>query len=358
MTVRGHRIGIDVGGTKIAIGLGDPAGALIEWVSIPTRDEAGPDDGIARIVSEVAALLARHAVAPRELAAVGMGFPGDLEPGFGRVKTAPNNLGFVGTNPAALLQDAMGARLGVRPPIWMDNDASVAALAEAVAGAGRGAHRFLYLTISTDVGGARVDGDAIRNLEPGLRLFPDPAQPDVPLLRLGGGVPAANLAKARIRAFVREHGAAALSRLTDLFEEPPAVGEPLEARIAGLTARHLGEASARGDRFAREIFIDNAVQVARAIALLLREGAGEDRVILGGSVATRVPFYVDAVQAALESCVPGAGFAERVVAAELGEDRGIRGAIGLIDREPGDATIRIPGETVAALTRPAAAGPA
>jgi glucokinase len=342
----GHRAGVDVGGTKIAIGLADPMGALIDGVRFPTRDDAGREHGIARIASEIAALLARCAVGPRQLAAVGMGFPGDLEPGSGRVKTAPNNPSFVGTNPAALLQDALRARLGVRPPIWMDNDACVAALAEATAGAGRGARRFLYLTISTDVGGARVDGDAICNLEPGLRLFPDPEQPGEPLLRLGGGVPAAELAKARIRAFVCAHGPSALPRLTDLFDLP-AAGEALDARIASLTAQQLGEASGRGDRFAAGILHENALQVARAIVLLQEDGAGDDQVVLGGSVATRVPFYVEAVRAALRRCAPHRDLAARVVAAELAEDRGVQGAIALIGRAPLGAVIRIPGESIA-----------
>lgn len=70
--------------------------------------------------------------------------------------------------------------------------------------------------------------------------------------------------------------------------------------------------------------------------------------ILGGSVATCVPFYVEAVRAALRRCAPHRDLAARVVTAELGEARGVQGAIALIGRALLGAVVRIPGEPIAA----------
>lgn len=335
-----YRIGIDVGGTKIAIGLANANHEILSWVSIPTQDELGRESVLRRILDQIEALLAKHQVQSEQLVAVGLGFPGELDPITKLVKTAPNNPSFVDSDPGLLLQEALQARLARRLPVWVDNDASVAALAEAKLGAGKEANRQLYLTISTDVGGARFDGQAPYNIEPGLFVFPDPQQPELPLLHLGGGIPAAELAKSKIRTFIDSHGSEELSRFTRLFDLVAVPGETLTKQIENLTGQILGEASMKGDDFAREIFIENARQVANGIAILLSEGFGEEKVILGGSVATKVPFYLDSVKATLKELHQSANQAltafeieDGIVLAEIGDERGILGALLLTEQE-------------------------
>ena len=337
-----YRIGIDVGGTKIAIGLANANHEILSWVSIPTQDELGRESVLRRILDQIEALLLKHQVQSKQLVAVGLGFPCELDPITKLVKTAPNNQSFVDSDPGLLLQEALQARLGRRLPVWVDNDASVAALAEAKLGAGKDANRQLYLTISTDVGGARFDGQVPYNIEPGLFVFPDPEQPELPLLHLGGGIPAAQLAKSKIRTFIDLHGEQELSRFTRLFDLVAVPGETLADQIENLTGKILGEASMKGDDFAREIFIENARQVANGIAILLSEGFGEEKVILGGSVATKVPFYLDSVKATLTTlqqsqtanqALTAFEIEDSIVLAEIGDERGILGALLLTQQE-------------------------
>lgn len=341
-TDESYRIGIDIGGTKIAIGLANANLKILKWVSIPTRDDLEKESVLGRICNRIATLLNEQQAIGKNLVAVGLGFPGELDPITKLIKTAPNNQSFIDTDPAALLQEALQTRFGLYLPVKIDNDASVAALAEAKLGAGKDARKQLYLTVSTDVGGARFDGSTVFNIEPGLFVFPDSQQPDVPLGHLAGGVPAAQLAKSQIRIFIREHGSEKLSHLTNIFDRVEVTTETLNDQIENLTAEMLGEASSKGDRFAQEIFSENARQLARGIAVLLAEGFSEEKIILGGSVATKVPFYIDMVKAALkelqDSQTANQGLKvfnieKNISLAEIGDERGILGAILLTGQE-------------------------
>lgn len=331
-----YRIGIDIGGTKIAIGLVNANNEILSWVSIPSLDYLGRESVLSRILDQIQTLLSDHQVLGEQLVAVGIGFAGELDPVTKLIKTAPFCESFIDTDPGLLLQEALQARFGLNLPVWVDNDASVAVLAEAKLGAGKDANQQLFLTISTDVGGALFDGRLAFNIEPGLFVFPDPEQPNVPLFRLAGGVPASQLAKAKIRTFIGEHGEEELSRLTSIFDCVDVPGETLNDKIENLTGKILGDASLKGDQFARDIFIENAHQVARGIAILLSEGNHCEKIILGGSVATKVPFYLDSVKAALKKLkdrqranqgLNAFDIENGIVLAKLGDACGILGAV-------------------------------
>ena len=137
-------IGVDVGGTKIAVGLlvGDE---LHEFHSRPTPDTGWPAvlDAVANLVQP---LLDRHP----GVKTVGLGIPGPISQDRRRVLFAPNIYGF---NDVPVVQ-GLHERLGLR--ISMENDAKVAALAEATLGAARGSSSSVYITVSTGIGSGIV----------------------------------------------------------------------------------------------------------------------------------------------------------------------------------------------------------
>ena len=145
-----HRIGIDLGGTKIEIGMLGPDGSLI------LRRRIATPPGYAATLQAIAGLVRD---AERELsitASVGVGIPGVISPATGLVKNA-NSLALNGhpldTDLAALL-----AR-----PVRVENDANCFALSEAVDGAGAG-HRVVFgVILGTGCGGGIVvDGSVIQ----------------------------------------------------------------------------------------------------------------------------------------------------------------------------------------------------
>lgn len=149
---------VDIGGTKVAAGcvFVDPAHG--DLVLRGRREEpTRPERGLGDLVRRVAAML-RELSASDELAGVAIGSTGPIDRRsgvFGRVDALA---GFEGASLSRALRDALGAP---DLTIVIENDADAAALGEATLGAGVGSSRFLYVTISTGIGGGLVVDGAI-----------------------------------------------------------------------------------------------------------------------------------------------------------------------------------------------------
>jgi glucokinase len=138
-------IGLDVGGTKVAGGLVDAAGAVVERVVRPSV-VGGAADPASRVTLMVAReLLARAVVAGCRVDGIGAGFPEYVDPD-GRL-TSHEVLAWT-DQPADLL-----ARLA---PATVESDVRCGALAEALLGAGRGVREVLYLSVGTGLSYALV----------------------------------------------------------------------------------------------------------------------------------------------------------------------------------------------------------
>jgi len=107
---------------------------------------------VERIAADARRLLAEAGLAPGDLAAVGVSAPGPVDSARGTLVNPPNLPGW-GTVP---LRDLLAGALGAL--VRVENDANAAALAEWRHGAGRGFEDFVYLTMSTGVGGGLVLG--------------------------------------------------------------------------------------------------------------------------------------------------------------------------------------------------------
>lgn len=146
---------VDIGGTKIAVGLLDAAGQVLEAASCPTEPEKGFDDGLERIGGLLRTCLSSR---PQDtLQGIGVGCTGPVDPHTGVL--GPNS--FLPLWEGVGMIDAMQKAFNV--PVAIENDADAAALGEYTWGAGQGAQRFLYLTVSTGIGGGLIiDGEVYR----------------------------------------------------------------------------------------------------------------------------------------------------------------------------------------------------
>ena len=148
---QGYIGAVDIGGTKIAAGLVDADGNIIEQESCPTDRDKDYRHGLDQIQSMLAACLARRPGA--QLVGVGVGCTGPVDRETGVL--GPNSFLplWEGVSLIVLLQE----RLGVTAAI--ENDADAAALGEYFWGAGRGALTCMYVTVSTGIGcGLIADG--------------------------------------------------------------------------------------------------------------------------------------------------------------------------------------------------------
>lgn len=144
------RLGVDLGGTNIAVGIVDENYCLIHKDSVPTeaqREGEAIVDDIAMLCRRV---LADKGIALSEVGGVGIAAPGTINSRDGYVEYA-NNLPFHHFPIVPLLRERLGDL-----PVFVDNDANAAALGEAIAGAAKGAANSVMITLGTGVGGGII----------------------------------------------------------------------------------------------------------------------------------------------------------------------------------------------------------
>ena len=126
-----YRVGVDVGGTNIAIGIVDPDLKIIKRDNIKTGSAKEPGEMVEAIAGKVAGLIKDSGLKESDIEMVGVGVPGTAELSSGKILYA-NNLGFEDVPFLPMLKDALGKELGERT--FFENDANAAAIGEYIAG--------------------------------------------------------------------------------------------------------------------------------------------------------------------------------------------------------------------------------
>ena len=236
----GRLLGIEIGGTKLQVVAGDRRGRLIAR----HRSTVRPEQGAEGIRSQIADLLSR-ASGGSSIGAIGVGFGGPVDWRSGRVSRSHQVSGWTDFELGRWLNRWTGS------PARVDNDANVAALAEAVLGAGRGHDPVFYVTLGSGVGGGLVCGQQIYH-------GAIPGEAEIGHLRLNrrGTIVEDRCSgwavNRRIRFLTRSRPRSFLARLIR--------GDP------GHEARHLGAALSQRDPLAMRILDETADALAFALS--------------------------------------------------------------------------------------------
>lgn len=144
-------IGIDLGGTNVRVAKITEAGEVLQEMKSPSYAQEGPDRVLENLISMIEKIENLE-----ECVGIGIGVPGPVDT-VKKVMTMSTNLPGATDYPfASKLEERFNL------PTFLDNDANVAGLAEALCGAGKGKKIVYYVTISTGIGGALVvDGKVI-----------------------------------------------------------------------------------------------------------------------------------------------------------------------------------------------------
>lgn len=299
-------IGIEIGGTKLQVGLGDRAGNLIRhWRTVAYR-EAGRA-GICRQISEGV----REVRAVMQPVGIGVGFGGPIDRATGRISRSHQVHGWEDFP----LRDWLAEE--TKLPVVVENDANCGALGEATRGAGAGHDPVFYVTLGSGVGGGLVAGGAIyHGATPGEAEFGH-----LRLDRSGATVES------------RCSGWAIDRRIRRMKDEQPnsALARSLRAEPGG-EAKHLPAALATGDPAAGQILGELADDLAFALSHVTHLFHPQVIVLGGGlsllgeplcaAVAEALPKYV------MEAFLPG----PLVRLAALGENAVPVGAMELASR--------------------------
>ena len=147
-------IGFDVGGTGVQVGVVNEKGEILCKGNMVTRTDIPFPDQVKAMADCALDTLARSGYSLDDVKALGAGLPGVVDPRTGHIAFCPN-LGWKDVDFAGEM------RKHIDKPVYMDNDATVAGLAENVAGVSAGAHSSVFLTLGTGVGGGIVIGGKV-----------------------------------------------------------------------------------------------------------------------------------------------------------------------------------------------------
>lgn len=249
-------IGIEIGGTKLQVVVGTPDGRIVER----RRFAVDRDQGAAGIRAQIAHVLPELMQAERP-GAVGVGYGGPVDHRTGAIVKSYHVAGWNDFPLGAWLADIAGV------PVFVENDANVAALGEAIHGAGRGLNPVFYVTLGSGVGGGLVaDGRIYHGFPPG--------EAEIGHLRLDrtGRTPEDCCSGWSVDRSIRAAVAAAPhSRLAALVAAGP-----------GPEARHLAAAVAAGDPVARGVLDAAAEDIALALSHVVHLFHPEAIVVGGG----------------------------------------------------------------------------
>ena len=294
-------IGVDIGGTKIAVGAVDAAGAVHAQRTVATDPEAGFEAGLERLTRAIDETLAEAGVDVAALTGIGLGCPGPFDETTGRIENFYTLPGWEGND----IVSPLVARFDT--PVQLINDADAALLGEALAGAARGARVALMLTIGTGLGGAvLIDGAILRGAareHPEIgHLIVDPTGPEC---YCGSRGCLESLAAGP--ALARAGAAFGYADAEAVFAAAEAGAEPAKAIIVRSTD-------------AMETAVWSLVHTLLPEVILIGGGIGERHFAL----------YHDAAERAVARAVLAPDGAIRVVKAALGNDAGMVGAAALM----------------------------
>ena len=151
-----YRIGVDLGGTNIAVGVINEKFEIIARAGTKTNIPRPAEEIFADIVKCAKEAVSNAGIEMSEVASIGIGTPGSCDKKNGIILYA-NNLYFDNVPAAELINKELP---GI--PVYIENDANCAALGEALAGSGKGKKSFVAVTLGTGVGGGVVlDGNVL-----------------------------------------------------------------------------------------------------------------------------------------------------------------------------------------------------
>lgn len=316
-------LGIDLGGTKILVGVvGLASGKVHGRVKKRTRAEQGPDEVLDRVIAAVEeALDGLDRETAREVQSIGVAAAGQVDRGSGTLVAAPN----LGGRIDMPLGTTLSNRLGL--PVTLGNDVQAASLGELRFGAARGNARQLCVFIGTGIGGALIDNG---ELEPG----PTGTAGELGHVVIDAGgrfcgcggrghLEAYGSRTAIARVLANEIGRGRPSKLTKLIEDENGDGADIAASIrSGMLAR----AAAEGDELVLEVLREAAWYLGLGLASAINF-YNPLRIVLGGGLIEAMPDYVDLVAPVAKSnSLPAPGADVEIVASALGDDAGIVGA--------------------------------
>ncbi|MBR5615936.1 MAG: ROK family protein [Clostridia bacterium] len=312
------RLGVDLGGTNIAVGIVDENYQVIHKDSVPTQASRAPEAIVDDIAMLCRRVLADKGLTLSDVSGVGIAAPGTINSRDGYVEYA-NNLPFIHFPIVPLLKERLGDI-----PTFVDNDANAAAWGEAIAGAAKGTANSVMITLGTGVGGGIVIDNKVYS------GFNGAGAELGHMVIVADGAPCSCGRKGCWEAY---SSATALIRMTkEKLEECAASGREtimtdMVAKKGRVTGRTAFDGMRAGDEAAKEVVDTYIYYLACGITNLVNLLRPEI-LSIGGGISGEGQSLIDALLPLVsKECYGGDKVGQtKLCIAKLGNDAGIVGA--------------------------------
>ena len=312
--------GLDVGGTKMLACIYRRNGKCVARYKRKTRPSDGPAKVVNRIVDLVHEVCAEAKISRSQLAGIGVGIPGIIDTGDGRIINAPN-LGFQNVPLKAILRKAF------KRPVFLLNDADAGLYGEYRYGAARGGRCVLGLFIGTGIGGACIyegrifQGGRMTCMEAGhMRLMPEG-----PVCGCGR--------HGCLEALASRLVLSAEAAKSAIRGQAPHLYKMEGTDLADIRSSAIAKSIRAGDRAIRRSVLEASRWIAAGTANLVHLLA-PDIIVLGGGLVEAMPrFLLKEVASCLAREVLGIyRNSYKLAEAALGDDAIVRGAAAWAER--------------------------
>lgn len=317
-------MGVDIGGTKIAVGLVNAAGSIVAQRRAPMISNSDAGAGLGSVLAAMDSVIADLGSLD-EIGAIGICAPGPLDPLTGIILNPPNV--------PCWRNFPLAAEVASRRqlPVKVDNDANSAALAEVRWGAGRGYRNVLYVSVGTGIGtGIILDGRIYHGRTgaagEGGHVSIDYRGPVCPC-----GKPGCIEVLACGSAIVKR----ARGKLVDAgTSRPSKLLQLANGSLEAVTTEMVGRASEAGDPIARETLQETADLLTLWLGNLVDVLDPEAIIFGGGATAALLPFFATMRSRLPRYCINPRASEVALLPAHYGADSGIAGGAALCCEVP------------------------
>jgi glucokinase len=316
-TQSGSFLGVDIGGTKVAVGLVDPNGRILTQVRKPMMATGTAHAALEAVTGAIDSL--SSSASGGGFQSIGICAPGPLDPKTGVVLNPPN-LPCWRNFPLA---EKIAAKY--RMPVKVDNDANAAALAETRWGAARGFRYVFYATIGTGIGtGIVLDGGIYHghtgSAGEGGHMSIDYRGPFCGCGKRGC---------IEVLAAGPAIGARARAKLATEPTRRSTILDLAKGSVPAVTSELVGQAYIAGDALAQEILLET-IEVLTPWLGNIVDLLDPDVLVMGGGVAAMLKPFFDEIKNRLPRCCVNPGASKiPLLMAHYGPDAGIAGGAAL-----------------------------
>ena len=296
-------IGIDLGGTYLRVALVSAEGEIVRKIRKPSAERV-----FETLIESIGELMQSN------VAGIGLGVAGLIDRNRGRVYASPNLRAIEGLD----LVSELKTRFGL--PVFIENDANVAALGEKISGAGRGFNNFVLLTLGTGIGGGIIHKGEL--LDVSAEIGHMSINADGEKCQCGNIGCLENYASAR----------AMISRAISVLEkgQESLLKECCKGNIYKLTPEDIYRAALEGDTLSREILREAGKALGVGLATLINILSPEAIILTGGLIGAWNIYVQEAIKEASRRAFKDLVESVKIIPSSLGDEAGIVGAACLV----------------------------